>query len=142
MVIALVYFVVSAGAAVAFGRALDRQLQGPRLRAAWADGLTAEARCTRVRTEEVQDAEGVPVVQTHPTLEFRTSEGRTVVFEERQARLTPAEGDLLTVYYAAADPENATTRAPSFGVRHTSTLVAGAGAALAAVTAAALAALL
>ncbi|MFF9348795.1 DUF3592 domain-containing protein [Streptomyces sp. NPDC014734] len=142
MVIALVYFVASTGAAVAYGRALDRQLEAPRLRAAWAEGLTAEARCTRLRTEEIQDVEGVPIVQTHPTLEFRTADGRTVAFEERQARLSLAEGDLQTVYYSARNPEDATTRAPSFGLRHVKVLVAAVGGVVAAVTATALAAFL
>ncbi|MFF4096467.1 DUF3592 domain-containing protein [Streptomyces sp. NPDC001834] len=139
MVISVVYFVVALGAAVAFGRALDRQLHGPGLRAAWADGLTAEARCTRVRTEERQDADAVPFVHTLPTLEFRTADGRTVAFEERRGRVELAEGDVLTVYYNARDPQAATTRAPSFGMLHLRALVTGAGAVLAAVTATVLA---
>ncbi|MFF8916504.1 DUF3592 domain-containing protein [Streptomyces sp. NPDC015032] len=139
MVIAIVYFVVAVGAAVFYGGILDRQLQGPRLRAAWADGLTAEARCTAVRTEEGQDAEGVPVVHTYPTLEFRTADGRTVSFEERQARSAAAEGEFLTVYYDARNPEAATTRAPSFLPRHARAVTAAVGSVLAAVTATVLA---
>ncbi|MFJ8850805.1 DUF3592 domain-containing protein [Streptomyces sp. NPDC102437] len=127
IVVAAVYFVVAAGAAVVSGRNLDRHLQGPRLRAAWAEGLTAEARCTAVRTEEAQDAEGGYVLHTHPTLEFRTGDGRTVSFEERQSRLVPAEGDFVTVHYSAANPEDATTRAPSFGMRHARTVITAAG---------------
>ncbi|WP_326767044.1 DUF3592 domain-containing protein [Streptomyces sp. NBC_01591] len=127
MVIAAVYFVIAVGAAVVSGRNLDRHLQGPRLRAAWAEGLTAEARCTAVRTEEAQDAEGGFVLHAHPTLEFRTGDGRTVSFEERQSRLTPAEGDFVTVYYGAANPQDATTRAPSFGMRHARTVITAAG---------------
>ncbi|MEU9094420.1 hypothetical protein [Streptomyces sp. NPDC048428] len=68
MAVAVVYFVVALAAAVTFGGTLDRQLHGPRLRAAW-DGLTAEARCTGVRTEEITDVEGVPMVVSHATLE-------------------------------------------------------------------------
>ncbi|MES9555598.1 MULTISPECIES: DUF3592 domain-containing protein [unclassified Streptomyces] len=127
MVIAAVYFVIAVGAAVMSGKSLDRNLQGPRLRAAWAEGLTAEARCVSLRTEEVQSSEGGPVVYTHPTLEFRTGDGHTVSFEERQSRLTPARGDSVTVYYSAANPKDATTRAPSFGMRHARTLITGAG---------------
>jgi hypothetical protein len=135
MVVAAVYFVVAVGAAVMSGRSLDRQLQGPRLRAAWADGLTAEARCTSVRAEETQDAEGGSVLYAHPTLQFRTGDGRTVDFEERQSRLTPAEGDVVTVYYSAANPKDATTRAPSFGMRHARTVMTGAGVVFAAISA-------
>ncbi|MGW2106767.1 DUF3592 domain-containing protein [Streptomyces sp. NPDC001948] len=127
IVVAAVYFVVAAGAAVMFGRTLDRQLQGPRLRAAWAEGLTAEARCVSLRTEEVQSPEGGPLAYTHPTLEFRTDDGRTVGFEERQSRLTPARGDFVTVHYSAANPEDATTRAPSFGMRHARAVITAAG---------------
>lgn len=135
MVVAVVYFFAAVGAAFVFGRMLDRQLNGPRLRAAWADGLTAEARCTGVRAEEVQDADGAPFVRTRPTLEFRTADGRTVSFEERQARAEPAEGDVLTVYYSARDPQVATIRAPSFAMLRLRALVTGAGAVLAAVMA-------
>ncbi|WP_405715487.1 MULTISPECIES: DUF3592 domain-containing protein [unclassified Streptomyces] len=127
IVVAAVYFVVAVGAAMVSGRNLDRHLQGPRLRAAWAEGLTAEARCTAVRTEEAQDAEGGSVLHVHPTLEFRTGDGRTVVFEERQSRSAPAEGDFVTVHYSAANPEDATTRAPSFGMRHARTVITAAG---------------
>ncbi|MEU9564274.1 DUF3592 domain-containing protein [Streptomyces sp. NPDC048161] len=127
VVVAAVYFVVAVGAAVMSGRSLDRTLQGPRLRAAWAEGLTAEARCVSLRTEEVQNPEGGPVEYTHPTLEFRTDEGRTVSFEERQSRPTPAKGDFVTVYYSAATPEGATTRAPSFGMRHARAVITAAG---------------
>ncbi|WP_406013763.1 DUF3592 domain-containing protein [Streptomyces sp. NBC_00984] len=127
VVVAAVYFVVAVGAAVMSGRGLDRNLQGPRLRAAWAEGLTAEARCTAVRTEEVQDAEGGFVLNARPTLEFRTADGRAVSFEERQSRLVPAEGDFVTVHYSAANPEGATTRAPSFGMRHARAVITAAG---------------
>ncbi|MFD7530258.1 DUF3592 domain-containing protein [Streptomyces sp. NPDC059849] len=127
IIIAAAYFVLAVGAAVTLGKNMDRQLQGPRLRAAWAEGLTAEARCVSLRTEEVQSPEGGPLVHTHPTLEFRTADGHTVSFEERQSRLTPAPGDSVTVYYDAANPKDATTRAPSFGMRHARTLISGAG---------------
>ncbi len=139
MVIAVVYFVLAAGAAAVFGRMLDRQLGAPRLRAAWAGGLTAEARCTGVRTEEGQDADGVPFVRTCPTLEFRTADGRAVAFEELRDRVGAAEGDVVTVYYGAHDPQAATTRAPSFAMRHAGALVTGAGALFAVVTATVLA---
>ncbi|MFE6666677.1 DUF3592 domain-containing protein [Streptomyces sp. NPDC057697] len=127
MVVAVLYFVVAAGAAVIFGKNMDRHLQGPRLRALWAQGRTAEARCTGLRTEEAQDAEGGFVQHTHPTLEFRTDDGRTVSFEERQSRIAPAEGDFVTVHYSPANPEDATTRAPSFGMRHARTVLTAAG---------------
>ncbi|MFF2324626.1 MULTISPECIES: DUF3592 domain-containing protein [unclassified Streptomyces] len=142
MVIAVVYFVVAVGAAVFFGRALDRQVQGPRLRAAWAEGLTAEARCVSVRTEEVEDADGVPFVRVHLTLEFRTADGRTVSFEEHQARPGPAEGDFVTVHYSAQSPEAATTRPPAFAPRHLRALITVVGGAFALATAAVLAAVL
>ncbi|MFD5188162.1 DUF3592 domain-containing protein [Streptomyces sp. NPDC058357] len=127
VVVAAVYFVVAVGAAVMSGRSLDRNLQGPRLRAVWAEGLTAEARCVSLRTEEAQSPEGGPVEYTHPTLEFRTADGHTVGFEERRSRLTPALGDSVTVYYGAANPKDATTRAPSFGMRHARTVITAAG---------------
>ncbi|MFG3528852.1 DUF3592 domain-containing protein [Streptomyces sp. NPDC047917] len=139
MVIAAAYFVLAVGAAVMSGRSLDRQLQGPRLRSAWAEGLTAEARCVSLRTEEVQSPEGGPLEQTHPTLEFRTADGHTVSFEERQSRHTPALGDLVTVYYGTANPKDATTRAPSFGMRHARALITGAGSFFALVSAAVIA---
>ncbi|MFJ7194538.1 MULTISPECIES: DUF3592 domain-containing protein [unclassified Streptomyces] len=127
VVVAAIYFVVAVGAAVMSGRSLDRQLQGPRLRAIWAQGRTAEARCTALRTEEGQDAEGGFVLHTYPTLEFRTDDGRAVSFEERRSRPTPAEGDVVTVHYSAANPQDATTRAPSFGMRHARTVITAAG---------------
>ncbi|MFF5336223.1 DUF3592 domain-containing protein [Streptomyces sp. NPDC013181] len=138
MVIAAVYFVVASVAAVSLARSLDRQLEGPRLRAAWA-GRTAEARCTGVRTEQAPDADGVPTEVTLPTLEFRTESGRTVAFEERRSRLDVAEGDAVTVYYAEDAPEEATARVPTLGVRRARELVAGVGCGFALVTAAVLA---
>ncbi|NED12330.1 DUF3592 domain-containing protein [Streptomyces sp. SID9124] len=141
MVIAAVYFVIATAAAVILARSLDRQMEGPRLRAAWA-GRTAEARCTGVRAEEAQDAEGALITVSHATLEFRTEAGRTVAFEERQRRLDVTEGDFVTVYYAQDAPEGATAREPSFGLRRVRPLVAGAGCLLALVTAGVLAAVL
>ncbi|MFJ6011206.1 DUF3592 domain-containing protein [Streptomyces sp. NPDC092952] len=123
--IAAVYFVLSVGATMMFRKHADRLIDGPRLRAIWAEGLTAEARCTGIRVEEGQDAEGGFVVHRHPTLEFRTDDGRTVSFEERQGRLSPAVGDVVTVHYSAADPEGATTRGPSFVMLHLRGLVLG-----------------
>ncbi|WP_329030123.1 DUF3592 domain-containing protein [Streptomyces sp. NBC_01423] len=141
MVIAAVYFVIATSAVVSLARSLDRQMEGPRLRAAWA-GRTAEARCTDVRTEEVQDADGIPVTVSHATLEFRTEAGRTVAFEERRRQLDAAEGDLVTVYYAEDAPEGATAQAPTFGTRRARELVAGLGCAFALATAAVLAGVL
>ncbi|MFE9816245.1 DUF3592 domain-containing protein [Streptomyces sp. NPDC005773] len=141
MAVAVVYFLVALSAAVFFGRALDRQLQGPRLRSAW-DGLTAEARCTGVRTEEIQDPEGVPVTQSHHMLEFRTTGGRTVSFEERQARLDVQRGEFVTVYYAEDAPDSATARTPSFAPRHIRVLVPAVGGVIALVTAVVLAGVL
>ncbi|MER5989031.1 DUF3592 domain-containing protein [Streptomyces sp. NPDC001787] len=139
MVIAVVYLVVSLGASVIYGRLLDRRLNGPQLRAAWAEGLTAEARCTAVRTEEGQDAEGGVVIHRYPTLEFRTADGRSVTVEERQSRHVPAEGESVTVHYSARNPEGATTRAASFGMLHARALITGVGAVLAVATASVLA---
>ncbi|MFE7579143.1 DUF3592 domain-containing protein [Streptomyces sp. NPDC057521] len=138
MVIAAVYFVIAVSAAVSLARSLDRQMEGPRLRAAWA-GRTAEARCTGVRTEEAQDAEGVLITQSHAILEFLTEAGRTISFEERRRQLDVAEGDFVTVYYAEGAPEGATAQAPGFGTRRARELVAGLGCAFALVTAAVLA---
>ncbi|MEV5680390.1 MULTISPECIES: DUF3592 domain-containing protein [unclassified Streptomyces] len=139
MVIAVVFLVVSLGASVIYGRLLDRQLKGPQLRAAWAEGHTAEARCTAVRTEEGQDAEGGFVTYEYPTLEFRTADGRTISIEERQSRHVPAEGEFVTVHYSARNPEGATTRAASFGMLHARALITGVGAVLAVAIASALA---
>ncbi|WP_346764969.1 DUF3592 domain-containing protein [Streptomyces sp. A1277] len=111
------------------------------MRAAWA-GRTAEARCTAVRTEDAVDAEGVPISLSHPTLEFRTADGRTVAFEERRRQLDVAGGGFVTVYYVEDAPEAATARTPSFLVRRARGLTAGLGCVLALVTAGVLAALL
>ncbi|MEU5820149.1 DUF3592 domain-containing protein [Streptomyces sp. NPDC047803] len=130
MVIAAVYFVVATAAAVGLARSLDRQMEGPRLRAAWA-GRTAEARCTGGRTEEAQDADGTPVAVSHATLEFRRKAGRTVAFGERRRQLDVADGGLVTVCYAEDAPEGATAQAPTFGTRRARELVAGLGCAFA-----------
>ncbi|MFF4079351.1 DUF3592 domain-containing protein [Streptomyces sp. NPDC001777] len=139
MAVAAAYFVLAVGAAVMFAKGTDRNLQGPRLRALWAEGRTAEARCTAVRAEEAQDAEGGLVVHRRPTLEFRTDDGRTVVFEDGQSRLEPAVGDFVTVHYSAADPEDVTTRAPSFFVLHARAVITGVGSVFALITAVVLA---
>ncbi|WLQ37634.1 DUF3592 domain-containing protein [Streptomyces castrisilvae] len=141
MVIAAVYFVLAVAGAVNFARIVDRQSQGPRLRAAWA-GRSAEARCTAVRTEETVDVEGVPITHSQPTLSFRTADGRAISFEERQRPLDVSVGDIVTVYYAEDAPEDATARTPSFGARRVRELTAGLGCVLALVSAGALAALL
>lgn len=141
MVYAVVYFVLTVTAAVTFGRVLDRQMEGPRLRSAWS-GRTAEARCTAVRTEEFQDADGVPMTRSRTTLEFRTADGRTVTFEERQADLAVGEGGFVTVYYDERDPEAATARTPSFGPRSARTVTTAVGCVFGLVTAGVLAALL
>ncbi|MGW1225032.1 DUF3592 domain-containing protein [Streptomyces sp. NPDC001478] len=126
MVIALVYFVVAMAGTLSFARSMDRQLESPRLRAAW-DGRTAEARCTSVRTEETQDAEGVPTTVSRVTLEFTAADGRTVSIEERRTRLAPEEGDFVTVYYAEDAPDEATARTPSFGLRHARAVITAFG---------------
>ncbi|MGW1428472.1 DUF3592 domain-containing protein [Streptomyces sp. NPDC002431] len=137
--IAAVYFVLSLGGTMMFRKQADRLMDGPRLRAIWAEGRTAEARCTGIRVEEGQDAEGGFVVHRHPTLEFRTEDGRTVSFEERQARISPAVGDSVTVHYSAADPEGATTRDPSFAILRLRGLITAVGGAFALVGAAVIA---
>ncbi|MFF2010279.1 DUF3592 domain-containing protein [Streptomyces sp. NPDC058195] len=137
--IAVVYFVLSVGASVMFARGMDRSLDGPRLRALWAEGLTAQARCVVVRLEEAQDAEGGFVTHRHPTLEFRAEDGRTVTFEAPAPRVPLAVGDTVTVRYSAADPENATIRVQSFFIRHAKAVVICAGSVFALATASAIA---
>lgn len=111
-----VFFYVIPGliiAAVAFAavKILRRSLE---LRRAWNSGLTAEARCLRTYTTTSGGGGDTSVSTTlHHVYEFRTAEGRTVRFEERNGPSTVVEGDIVTVHYTAERPEKATAHAPS-----------------------------
>jgi hypothetical protein len=79
--------------------------------AARAGGVTAQARCVRVKV--VRQPEGFEVMGTtrYQTYEFTAPDGRLVRFEEI-GRPETAEGDVVTVYYDPARPERATVFGP------------------------------
>ncbi|MFF5300618.1 DUF3592 domain-containing protein [Streptomyces sp. NPDC013161] len=97
-----------------------------RVNSAWSSGLTAEGRCLRTYTTTSGGGDTMVSTSLHHVYEFTTREGRAVRFEERNGPGTTLEGDIVTVYYAADHPEQATAHAPSRGK-----LAAGAGCALA-----------
>ncbi|WP_405840419.1 DUF3592 domain-containing protein [Streptomyces sp. NBC_01518] len=96
-----------------------------RVNSAWSSGLTAEGRCLRTYTTTSGGGDTMVSTSLHHVYEFTTREGRTVRFEERNGPGTTLEGDIVTVYYAADHPEQATAHAPARGK-----LAAGAGCAL------------
>ena len=96
-----------------------------RVNSAWSSGLTAEARCLRTYTTTSGGGDTMVSTSLHHVYEFATREGRTVRFEERGGPGTTLEGDIVTVYYTADHPEQATAHAPARGK-----LAAGAGCAL------------
>ena len=93
---------------------------------AWSSGLTAEARCLRTYTTTSGGGDTMVSTTLHHVYEFTTREGRTVRFEERNGPGTTLEGDIVTVHYAADNPERATAHAPARGK-----LAAGTGCVLA-----------
>ena len=104
---ALIIVLVLLLAARAVGRALE-------LRSAWGSGLTAEARCLRSYTTVSGGGHDTSVTTTlHHVYEFTTRDGRVIRFEESNGRRTVVEGDIVTVHYAAQQPEKATAHAPS-----------------------------
>ncbi|WP_033283791.1 DUF3592 domain-containing protein [Streptomyces sp. NRRL F-525] len=96
-----------------------------RVSSAWSSGLTAEGRCLRTYTTTSGGGDTMVSTSLHHVYEFTTREGRAVRFEERNGPGTTLEGDIVTVYYAADHPEQATAHAPARGK-----LAAGAGCAL------------
>lgn len=96
-----------------------------RVNSAWSSGLTAEGRCLRTYTTTSGGGDTMVSTSLHHVYEFTTREGRAVRFEERNGPGTTLEGDIVTVYYAADHPEQATAHAPARGK-----LAAGAGCAL------------
>ncbi|WP_405996494.1 DUF3592 domain-containing protein [Streptomyces sp. NBC_00986] len=96
-----------------------------RVNSAWSSGLTAEGRCLRTYTTTSGGGDTMVSTSLHHVYEFTTREGRIVRFEERGGPGTTLVGDIVTVYYAADHPEQATAHAPSRGK-----LAAGAGCAL------------
>ncbi|MFD9464823.1 DUF3592 domain-containing protein [Streptomyces sp. NPDC060027] len=84
------------------------------VRSAWSSGLTAEARCLRSYTTVSGGGHDTSVTTTlHHVYEFTTRDGRAIRFEESNGRPTVVEGDIVTVHYAAQNPEKATAHAPS-----------------------------
>ncbi|MFD3583388.1 DUF3592 domain-containing protein [Streptomyces sp. NPDC058683] len=82
----------------------------------WRHGRTAEARCLRSYTTTSGGGGDTSVTTTlHHVYEFRTAEGRTVRFDEGNARPTVLEGDFVTVYYLPENPEKATAQPPAQG---------------------------
>lgn len=87
-----------------------------RIRSAWNSGLTAEARCLRTYTTTSGGGGDTSVSTTlHHVYEFTTREGRTVRFEEENGPGTILEGDIVTAYYVAERPEEATAHTPGPG---------------------------
>jgi len=87
-----------------------------RIRSAWNSGLTAEARCLRTYTTTSGGGGDTSVSTTlHHVYEFMTREGRTVRFEEENGPGTILEGDIVTAYYVAERPEEATAHTPGAG---------------------------
>jgi hypothetical protein len=91
---------------------VDRDRQ---LRAAWASGLVAEARCVRSYTTTSGHDDRTSTT-LHHVYEFVTRDGRTVRFEEAGGPGTIIEGDIVSVHYIAERPEQATARPPRGGV--------------------------
>ncbi|MFJ7078069.1 DUF3592 domain-containing protein [Streptomyces sp. NPDC098781] len=81
------------------------------VRGAWNSGLTAEARCMRAYAMTRNDN-----TRLHHVYEFTAHDGRTVRFEEKDGPATRVEGDFVTVFYVAQQPERATVRPPAPGV--------------------------
>ncbi|MET7682857.1 DUF3592 domain-containing protein [Streptomyces sp. NPDC005423] len=88
----------------------SRQVSG-----AWSGGLTAEATCLRTYTTTGGGGESMVHTTMHHVYEFTTREGRAVRFDEANGPSTTVQGDLVTVYYAADHPEQATAHAPAPG---------------------------
>ncbi|MER5430879.1 DUF3592 domain-containing protein [Streptomyces sp. NPDC002588] len=88
-----------------------------RVSRAWGSGLTAEARCLRTYTTTgTSGGEHHRVTTTlHHVYEFTTREGAAVRFEEENGPGTVLEGDIVTVFYPADRPEQATARPPAPG---------------------------
>ncbi|WP_208117254.1 DUF3592 domain-containing protein [Streptomyces sp. NBC_00582] len=84
---------------------------------AWGSGLTAEARCLRTYTTTRTGGGEHRRVTTvlHHVYEFTTREGRAVRFEEENGPGTTLEGDIVTVFYPADRPEQATAHPPAHG---------------------------
>ncbi|WP_416982768.1 DUF3592 domain-containing protein [Streptomyces sp. T028] len=84
---------------------------------AWGSGLTAEARCLRTYTTTRTSSGEHRRVTTvlHHVYEFTTREGRTVRFEEENGPGTTLEGDIVTVFYPADRPDQATAHPPARG---------------------------
>ncbi|WP_405967303.1 DUF3592 domain-containing protein [Streptomyces sp. NBC_00015] len=86
-----------------------------RIARAWDGGLTAQARCLRSYTTTSGGGDTMVSTTLHHVYEFTTREGRAVRFEEANGPGTTIEGDIVTVHYAAARPEEATAKAPARG---------------------------
>ena len=97
-------------AVFAVTRILGRSRQ---ISSAWSSGLTAEARCLRSYTTTSGGGDSSVRTTLHHVYEFSTRDGRTVRFEEGNGPATIVEGDIVTVHYAAQNPEKATAHAPS-----------------------------
>ncbi|MFJ8104342.1 DUF3592 domain-containing protein [Streptomyces sp. NPDC096132] len=106
--------IMIAGLLLAMYGVINRSRRATR---AWDSGLTAEARCLRTyTTTRTTSGEHHRVVTTlHHVYEFTTREGRTVRFEEEDGPGTTLEGDIVTVFYPADRPEQATARPPAHG---------------------------
>ncbi|MFG1670702.1 DUF3592 domain-containing protein [Streptomyces sp. Y7] len=82
------------------------------VRAAWNSGLTAEARCVRMFVKRHSEDRST----LHHIYEFTARDGRAVRFEEKDGPETTLQGDIVTVFYTAEDPERATVRPPHPGM--------------------------
>ncbi|MEV6316233.1 DUF3592 domain-containing protein [Streptomyces sp. NPDC051776] len=97
--------------AVALVAALRTVRRYLRLRAAWAGGATAEARCLRAYTTTSGDRRHVRSTQHH-VYEFTDRMGRSVRFEETDGPSTTVLGDNVVVHYPPDRPDRATAIPP------------------------------
>ncbi|WP_018544911.1 hypothetical protein [Streptomyces sp. LaPpAH-108] len=91
-------------------------------RAAWASGLTAQARVVRAWTT-ARVVDNVPQrVQWHE-YDFTTGDGRAVRFKESGGPRDRAKDDMVVIHYAAHEPDKATAGTPRPGAELTGTVV-------------------
>ncbi|WP_415952254.1 DUF3592 domain-containing protein [Streptomyces sp. KLOTTS4A1] len=100
--------------AIAAAAAVGILRRARRMRAAWASGLTARARC--LRTYATTRGGNNRTTTQHHVYEFVARDGRPVRFEEADGPAMTVEGDIVTVHYTAEHPEHATACPPRSGL--------------------------
>ncbi|MEU5537107.1 DUF3592 domain-containing protein [Streptomyces sp. NPDC020362] len=91
-------------------------------RAAWASGLTAQARVVRAWTTTHMVNNVARRVQWHE-YDYTTQDGRTVRFKESGGPRERATGDTTLVHYALHEPDKATASATEPGKDTAGTVV-------------------